>query len=61
LLKDVLPVAGTTNPETIRCHLHKVAARQDADLGTSEPGLRDDGPAASQAAPIPREAIIVGM
>jgi hypothetical protein len=45
LLKDVLPVAGT--PKTIRCHLHKVAAWQDADLGASEPGLRDDGPAAS--------------
>ena len=37
LLKDVLPVAGTTNPETIRSHLHKVAARQEADLGASEP------------------------
>src|SRR5919112_4200993 len=61
LLKDVLPVAGTTNPETVRCHLHKVAARQDADLGASEPGLRDEGPAASQASPIPREAIIVGI
>ena len=61
LLKDVLPVAGTTNPETVRQHLHKVAARQDADLGTSEPGLRDDGPAAGQASPIPREAVIVGI
>ena len=61
MLKDVLPVAGTTNPETVRQHLHKVAARQDADLGASEPGLRDDGPAAGQASPIPREAIIVGI
>ena len=61
LLKDVLPVAGTTNPETVRQHLHKVAARQDADLGASEPGLRDDGPAAGQASPIPREAVIVGI
>jgi hypothetical protein len=61
LLKDVLPVAGTTNPETIRQHLHKVAARQDAELGASELGLRDDGPAAGQALPLPREAIIVGV
>ena len=61
MLKDVLPVAGTTNPETVRQHLHKVAARQDADLGASEPGLRDDGPAAGQASPIPREAVIVGI
>jgi hypothetical protein len=61
LLKDVLPIAGTTNPETVRQHLHRVAGRQDADLGASEPGLRDDGPAADQASPIAREAIIVGI
>jgi hypothetical protein len=61
LLKDVLPVADTTNPETVRCHLHKVATRQDADLGASALGLADDGPAAGQASPIPREAIIVGI
>ena len=46
VLKDVLPVADTTNPETVRCHLHKVATRQDADFGTSELSLRADGPAA---------------
>jgi hypothetical protein len=61
LLRDVLPVAGTTNPETVRQHLHKVAARQDADLGTGEPGLSDDGPAAGQQSPMPREAVIVGI
>src|SRR4029453_7202731 len=33
LLKDVLPISGTTNPETVRQHLHRVAGRQDADLG----------------------------
>jgi hypothetical protein len=61
LLKDVLPIADTTNPETIRCHVHKVADRHEADLGTSEPGSRNDGPAAGQSSPIPREAIIVGI
>jgi hypothetical protein len=61
LLKDVLPVADTTNPETVRCHLHKVADQLEANLGTSEPGSRNDGPAAGQAASIPREAIIVGI
>ena len=61
LLKDVLPVAGTTNPETVRQHLHKVAARQDTELCTSEPSLRDDGPAADQPSPIPREAVIAGI
>ena len=61
LLKDVLPVAGTTNPETVRQHLHKIATRQDADLGTSELGLSDDGLTAGQASPVPREAVIVGI
>src|SRR3954469_88087 len=60
-LRDVLPVAGTTNPETVRQPLHKVAVRQDADLGTSELGMRDDDPAAGQASPIAREAVIVGL
>jgi len=41
--------------------LHKVADRHEADLGTSEPGSRNDGPAAGQPSPIPREAIIVGI
>src|SRR5689334_16129778 len=61
LLKDVLPVADTTNPETVRQHLHKVAARQDADLGGEPASLVDSGPAAGQASPIAREAIIVGI
>src|SRR3954453_21713805 len=61
LLREVLPVPGTTNFENVRRHLHKIAARQDTDLGTGEPGLRDDGPAADQPSPIPREAVIVGI
>jgi hypothetical protein len=61
LLRDVLPVASTTNSETARQHLHKVADRQDADLSTGQPDLMDDGPAADQASPIAREAIIVGI
>jgi hypothetical protein len=61
LLKDILPVAGTTNPETVRQHLHKIAARQDADLGASELGLSEDGPAADPASLIMREAVIVGI
>jgi hypothetical protein len=41
--------------------LHKVADRHEADLRTSEPGSRNDGPAAGQPSPIPREEIIVGI
>jgi hypothetical protein len=61
LLRDVLPVADTTNPETVRQHLHRVADRHDAELGTGQLGLSDDGPAAGQPSPIPREAVIVGI
>src|SRR6186997_478039 len=61
LLKDVLPVAGTTNPETVRQHLHKVAARHEADLGGEPAGLVDSAPAAGQASPVLREAVIVGI
>ncbi len=59
LLKDVLPVAGT--PETVRQHLHKVAARHDAGLGGEPASLVDSDPAAGQASPIAREAVIVGI
>src|SRR3954470_21079436 len=61
LLKDVLPVAGTTNSETVRQHLHKVAARHEADLGGEPAGLVDSPPAAGQASPVLREAVIVGI
>jgi hypothetical protein len=61
LLKDVLPVADTTNPETVRQHLHRVAIRQDAELGTAQPGGMDKAPAACQPSPVPREAVIVGI
>src|SRR3954470_13936356 len=61
LLKDVLPISGTTNPETVRQHLHRVAGRQDTDLGGEPANLVDSGPAADQASPIAREAIIVGI
>jgi len=58
-LRDVLPVADT--PETVRQHLYRVADRRDADLGTCQPGVMDDGPAAGQTSPIPLEAVIVGI
>ena len=33
LLRDVLPIGSTADASTIRRHLHKVAARHEADLG----------------------------
>ncbi|WP_429650243.1 ISKra4 family transposase [Skermanella aerolata] len=61
LLRDVLPVADTTNPETVRQHLYRVADRHDADLRTRQPDLMDDGAAAGQTSLIPLEAVIVGI
>jgi hypothetical protein len=60
LLRDVLPVADATNPETVRRHLHRVADRHDAALGSEPASLAGSGPAAGQA-PVPREAAIVGI
>ena len=59
LLKDVLPIGGTADASTVRRHLHKVAARHDADLGGEQPGGLTSGPATGQ--PIPQEAVIVGI
>src|SRR4051794_33202751 len=39
LLKDVLPVDTRTNAATIRNHRHKVALRQEAELGDGQPSL----------------------
>ena len=33
LMKEVLPVSNSTNPETVREHLHAVAERMEAELG----------------------------
>ena len=41
LLKDVLPIGSTADASTIRRHLHKVAARHEADLGGEQPGGLD--------------------
>jgi len=57
LLKEVLPVGSTANACTIRRHLHKVAARHDADLGGEQLGSLDSGPGKGQ----PQAAVIVGI
>jgi hypothetical protein len=57
LLKDVLPIGSTADASTIRRHLHKVAARHDADLGNEPPG----GPNAGNGQSLPQAAVIVGI
>jgi hypothetical protein len=61
LLKDVLPIGGTADPSTIRRHLHKAAARHEADLASEQPGGLDDGPGKGQPQPLPQAAVIVGI
>ena len=57
LLNEVLPIGSTANACTIRRHLHKVAARHDADLGGEQPGGLDAG----KGQLLPQAAVIVGI
>ena len=57
LLKDVLPIGSTADTSTIRRHLHKVAARHEADLSGEQSG----GPDAGNGQPLPQAAVIVGI
>jgi hypothetical protein len=63
LLKDVLPVDTRTNAATIRNHLHKVALRQEAELGDGQPRLSEveGDPAAGKELPVPKGPIIIGI
>src|SRR5215213_4932295 len=53
LLKDVLPVDVRTNAATIRNHLHKVATRQEAELGDERPRFLEGDPADGKELPVP--------
>jgi hypothetical protein len=59
LLKDVLPIGSTADASTIRRHLHKVAARHDADLSDEQLGDPDGRPGKGQ--PLPQAAVIIGI
>jgi hypothetical protein len=59
LLKDVLPIGSTADASTVRRHLHKVAARHEADLSGGQPGGLDEGPVNDQL--LPQAAVIVGI
>ena len=59
LLKEVLPVGSTANAGTLRRHLHKVAARHEADLGSEQPVGLESSPDNGQ--PVPQETVIVGI
>src|SRR3954453_12699151 len=61
LLKDVLPVDIRTNAATIRNHLHKVALRQEAELGDERPRIVEGDPAGGKELPMPEGPIVVGI
>jgi hypothetical protein len=61
LLKDVLPVDARTSAATIRNHLHKVAVRQEAELGDERPRFREGNPADDKELPVPEGPIVVGI
>ena len=56
-LKDVLPIGSTADASTIRRHLHKVAARHEADLSGEQPGGLDAG----KGLTLLQAAVIVGI
>jgi hypothetical protein len=58
LLKDVLPISGTIDASTIRRHLHKVATRHEADLGSEQPGAIEGSSTDRQ--PLPQAVVIAG-
>jgi hypothetical protein len=51
LLKDVLPVDASA--ATIRNHLHKVALRQEAELGDERPGFVEGNSVNGKGLPMP--------
>jgi hypothetical protein len=61
LLKDVLPVDARTNAATIRNHLHKVALRQEAELGDERPRFLEGDPSDGKELSVPDGPIIVGL
>jgi len=61
LLKDVLPVAETTNPMTVRRDLCRVAERLEAALGEERFSFIEGCAADWRALPAPEGPIVVGM
>src|SRR3954463_7005628 len=52
LLKEVLPIGRGANASTLRSHLHRVAARQEAELGAEPPSVRESDSAEPRELPV---------
>ena len=61
LLKDVLPVAPTTNAATVRNHLHRVVERDEATLGEEQVMFDHGCPRDWAALPRPDGPLTVGI
>ena len=61
LLKDILPVGATLNAETVRNHLHRVAARAETELGDEQPAFIEGSPYQRARLPLPEGPVVVGV
>jgi hypothetical protein len=61
LLKDVLPVAETLNPETVRQHVHATANKMEQALGEEKEELFDGTDADWAAQPLPDGPMTIGI
>src|SRR5690349_9233390 len=61
LLKEVLPIGRGANASTIRSHLHRVAARQEADLGAEPPSVVDGDSAEPREPAAAGGPLLVGL
>lgn len=61
LLKDVLPVGATLNAQTIHNHLHRTAARAEAELGDERLCFIEGSQEDRAKLPTPEGPIVVGI
>jgi hypothetical protein len=61
LLNEVLPITNPAHACTVRRHLHRIAARHEADLGGGQPGDSEDAPAAGRQGQLGQDPIVVGL
>jgi hypothetical protein len=61
LLQDVLPVAETLNPETVRQHVHATATKMEQALGEEKEGLFDGTDDDWAAQPLPDGPMMIGI
>ncbi len=54
-------MGSTLNPETVRNHLHRIAARAEAELGEERPSFIEGFPQMWAQLPIPEGPIVVGV